>query len=447
MLATNQEMYKEVLTLKEAKDESGMINWQTFFHNSSVYKQIYNFEIIEAVMNESADQQQGDRRVFFVEYQDTGKQKNKAGWLPPQLKDKDEMGSAEDIDNAQQAQQMLLKSNWTKQFVEQQGIQFVVDQVQAAEFSHNTHNSFELKNKSFLLTLLRVFIIAAIAGQPNMDTTGSLSVLRRKSSVRDAEEKKEESDVGHDQLVNLLKEAAGTELLLSLDFQRLQNQIMRLVASILVVDNPTTEEKQIVENSLSLWIGLVNYKPELLADFVDFKCDGQITTASELLMHGVLYCKEEKIRQDFKTALTVVGRHGQALSFIIKVLSAHFNQISDYPCVQFFELYNELIDLFYAKQALGTSEEQNVFDPETLLSFIVDKIREQKQATTETDKDEDEIFAKEKADLREKFRIGLIQLMCKIITKVAAEVSEKIVQEKDLIREVFREFLFASFYD
>jgi hypothetical protein len=27
MLATNQEMYREVLTLKEAKDEAGMIHW------------------------------------------------------------------------------------------------------------------------------------------------------------------------------------------------------------------------------------------------------------------------------------------------------------------------------------------------------------------------------------------------------------------------------------
>jgi hypothetical protein len=48
--------------------------------------------------------------------------------------------------------------------------------------------------------------------------------------------------------------------------------------------------------------------------------------------------------------------------------------------------------------------------------------------------------------LNEKFRIGLIQLLCKIITKVEAQVSEKIVQEKDLIKEIFREFLFASFY-
>jgi hypothetical protein len=101
MLATNQEMYREVLTLTEAKDETGMINWQKFFNNSSVYKQIYNFEIIEAVMNEGDNphaHQFGDRRVFFVEYQDTGKQKNKAGWLPPQLKDKDEVASSDAAD-------------------------------------------------------------------------------------------------------------------------------------------------------------------------------------------------------------------------------------------------------------------------------------------------------------------------------------------------------------
>lgn len=53
MLATNQEMYRQVLTLKDAKDsDNGMINWHKFFNNNSIYKQIYNFEIIEAVMNE-----------------------------------------------------------------------------------------------------------------------------------------------------------------------------------------------------------------------------------------------------------------------------------------------------------------------------------------------------------------------------------------------------------
>jgi NADH dehydrogenase/NADH:ubiquinone oxidoreductase subunit G len=42
--------------------------------------------------------------------------------------------------------------------------------------------------------------------------------------------------------------------------------------------------------------------------------------------------------------------------------------------------------------------------------------------------------------------IGLINLLGKIITKVDAALSEKIVQEKDLIKEIFKEFLFASVY-
>ncbi len=159
-------------------------------------------------------------------------------------------------------------------------------------------------------------------------------------------------------------------------------------------------------------------------------------------MHGVLFCKEEKIRQDFKTALSVLGRHDEALSFLIKILSANFSQISDYPCVQFFELYNELIDLFYVKQSLGKYEESQIFDPEVLLSFIIDKIRSLKQTSGATEEEEDDIFAKEKLELNEKFRIGLIQLLCKIITKVEAHISEKIVKEKDLIKEIFREFLF-----
>lgn len=47
------------------------------------------------------------------------------------------------------------------------------------------------------------------------------------------------------------------------------------------------------------------------------------------------------------SAFSAVGKHRSALSFMIKILSANFNKIDDYPCVQFFELYNELIDLFY----------------------------------------------------------------------------------------------------
>ena len=55
MLATNQVLYKRVLQLKTAADESGKINWSVFFDNNSVYKLLYTLQIIEAVMEEGED--------------------------------------------------------------------------------------------------------------------------------------------------------------------------------------------------------------------------------------------------------------------------------------------------------------------------------------------------------------------------------------------------------
>ena len=70
MLATNQQMYEEVLSLSKAKNEEG-INWASVFEDESLYKQIYRQEIIVAVMEASSDD--GDsRRVFYVEDQKVG---------------------------------------------------------------------------------------------------------------------------------------------------------------------------------------------------------------------------------------------------------------------------------------------------------------------------------------------------------------------------------------
>ena len=48
---------------------------------------------------------------------------------------------------------------------------------------------------------------------------------------------------------------------------------------------------------------------------------------------------------------------------------------------------------------------------------------------------------------RENLRVGLVLLIGKLITKVDKELSEKIVREKDLINEIFKEFLFASVFN
>ena len=49
MLATNHQMYQEVLSLSSAQQDDG-INWVKVFEDPSLYKQIYKQEIIVAVM-------------------------------------------------------------------------------------------------------------------------------------------------------------------------------------------------------------------------------------------------------------------------------------------------------------------------------------------------------------------------------------------------------------
>ena len=69
-----------------------------------------------------------------------------------------------------------MKNNWTKQFVEHNGNSFVLTRLLNQEFgkeSNAADRNFELKNVSFMLTLLRVFIVASIAAQPDQDTSGA----------------------------------------------------------------------------------------------------------------------------------------------------------------------------------------------------------------------------------------------------------------------------------
>jgi hypothetical protein len=65
----------------------------------------------------------------------------------------------------------------------------------------------------------------------------SMQLLKRKSSIVDVGEEKKEQETESaaiQQLIALLKDTHGTELLLSLDFEQLQTQIMRLVSTVLV---------------------------------------------------------------------------------------------------------------------------------------------------------------------------------------------------------------------
>ena len=49
-LSTNKEIYHNVLSFSQAKNEKGDISWEEFFKGKKVYRQIYILEIIEELM-------------------------------------------------------------------------------------------------------------------------------------------------------------------------------------------------------------------------------------------------------------------------------------------------------------------------------------------------------------------------------------------------------------
>lgn len=139
-----------------------------------------------------------------------------------------------------------------------------------------------------------------------------------------------------------------------------------------------SEDKLIVDNALSLLVGCLLHKPELIDALYSFTSPS-ISSCDELLLLGLLYCPQDKTREEFKQSLSCLARKLRdgattPLDYLLRLLSANFARISDYPCKQFFELFCELIDQYFLAKTVGNVSQEQVFNPENLLSVIIDKI-------------------------------------------------------------------------
>ena len=184
-----------------------------------------------------------------------------------------------------------------------------------------------------------------------------------------------------------------------------------------------------------------------------------IKSSEDFIMNGLLLCPEEKMRLDFNNtfaALCIKDQSSEhtALVYILGLLAKNFEMITDKPARQFFDVLNTLIDL---NSELDLSETQAVYNPEKLLSQIIDKIRSIQEANrlakiplADEEKSKrsevDELKISETTAENERMLVGLINLTGKILQNVDAAASARIVEEKQLIKEIFQEFLFASFY-
>ena len=122
---------------------------------------------------------------------------------------------------------------------------------------------------------------------------------------------------------------------------------------------------------------------------------------------------------------------------MLRLLSEKFSMIAEYQCKQYFELFCELIDHYFVTMQIGVNREAQVFNPESLLSLIIDRIKAYNQLRSNTEAAQED---------QESIYVGLVQLTGKIIDNFDIKMSERIVESKNLIDEIFKNFLFASIF-
>lgn len=66
------------------------------------------------------------------------------------------------------------------------------------------------------------------------------------------------------------------------------------------------EDKLIIDNALSLLVGCVLHRNELLGNLYKFSSP-MISSCEDFILHGLLFCKQEKIREEFKSSLSCLS--------------------------------------------------------------------------------------------------------------------------------------------
>jgi hypothetical protein len=142
------------------------------------------------------------------------------------------------------------------------------------------------------------------------------------------------------------------------------------------------EDRLIVENALSLWVGCLLHRGELFEEFLEPSHEGQ-PKPDEFLLTGLLYCPHEAVREEFRASLSALcskTRPGSSVSpspldSTLRLLSSNFSLISEYACTQYFELFCELLDRHFLAAKVGVGAGLDVLDSEALLSAVIDQIR------------------------------------------------------------------------
>jgi len=125
-------------------------------------------------------------------------------------------------------------------------------------------------------------------------------MVRRSSSIIDEGDapRKKAKATNMDQIEELMKSPEGQQIMLDTDFSQLLDKVMMLIATVLSKSVLNYEDKIIIENAVSIVVGILLFKKELYPKFEGFTSTVGVATAEQLVLVGLLN-QEEKVRIDF----------------------------------------------------------------------------------------------------------------------------------------------------
>ena len=234
-----------------------------------------------------------------------------------------------------------------------------------------------------------------------------------------------------EQLSAQLKGSIGSDLIDSIDFVQLQEIILRMISSLLSKEDLTYNEKKIIENSLSLWMGCILHNPDIVPNFYSYQPE-EFKDSAAILMAG-LTNSDEKIRDEFYHSILLFStkcqpKDNSAFEYGLNTV-INFEPTGDTH--NYYKLVCSLVDEYDTRVKEGKAK-ASLINTEEMFSVIIDMIISHNSLELLDDSVKDETL------------IGRLKVAHKLLQKSDIKNCIKIAKEKGFMNEIFKKCLFPD---
>jgi ubiquitin carboxyl-terminal hydrolase 34 len=470
-LPTSPQLFADIIALKGIRDAADK-KWDLVLDSVSTYKLLYALHVMEFLMEEEEQQQQQQGSA------EEGKNNSEEG------------GTSAHFFIGNDPKQLEFKKNWRADFIVYGGFDHLFKIFNHYVLKdHSKLSVFDKNIMSFILKILKNYLVATFqSSTPNLYRSLSFVRLFHLSLdfitdyVNAEKKKKEEEEAGGkggDQAVESMDDAAaqsqgkdkskadekkrekfkieetdeflklvdslkgdlGKQILSTIHLDQFVKLVSTLGYEVLNLPNdPESEDRMILEYSLTTLIGILLYDQKYLTAFLSNSSDSKamFPDSANYILKGIFYSKSLNIRKIFSHAIYVLSKNtldrGDAFAaeYFIELLLQNLpgsDDDSKKDCNQYFDILCKLIEETYAKQG---DQKTGGLNFESLIELVIKRIKSHVSSEKRNN-----------LHVNDKIYIGLLSLCEKILT-VKPELRE-IVGDKarfNLVEEIFNASLF-----